>query len=267
MKTSGQASQFRWYQVRLRVALLLLTLIGVALGAWTAYLRPYLDQALLLADIRNRGGVYESRPAPSWLRLLMDERDAQNVTLVNIADTDPSQSMLQRISHLWALEILVLGGETITDDKLQYVPDCDSLQAVILDSTKVSDAALAQFRAARPGVHISRCDRRATRQNPGNFSFGTVDCNPSPPSPVRARLPQEYYAEVTEARIYHPRTVIAFINSAPGRLTGNMATSRNIAEQFKRLADMHRLHALRVDQPFSDEQWIDMLQSCQVYRA
>ena len=56
-KSCGQAPRYRWYQVRLRTGLLGLTLIAVALGFWSTYVRPYLAQAELRDDTRNWAAV------------------------------------------------------------------------------------------------------------------------------------------------------------------------------------------------------------------
>ena len=47
--------------------------------------------------------------------------NCQDLTLINLADLDPGKQLLERIAELPQLEVLILGGQTITDEPLRHV--------------------------------------------------------------------------------------------------------------------------------------------------
>lgn len=225
--------KLRWYQLRLRSIAMGVTLIAIGLASWAAFVRPYLEQSAIRAAIRRAGGTFESEGGPALLQELLGEDTCQNLTLVNLADIDPKPGLLVGVSSLPRLEVLVLGGVSITDESLRNIPACESLQAVILDSTLVSEAALESVRAARPDVYFARCDRRSAQ----NWTHvGTEQT--SPPAFLAKRLPAEYF-----------RVAVAFTDGIPFRDAGE---SREQA-----VMTMHHLRHVRLVQ--SDSHSDDMI--------
>ncbi len=194
-KPTAPTTSPRWYQVRLRSLLIGVSTIAIVLAVFAVYIRPYLAQTSFRAQITATGGTVETRPGPSWLQAVLGKDKCQDITLVNLGDIDPDEQLLARVSALPELEILVLGGEGITDDSLRYVPTCETLQGVIFDSTYVTEAALDRLRAQRPGVYIGRCDRRIAddlRTAAGHIVYDqTVEGNP--PDHIKQRLHAGYF--------------------------------------------------------------------------
>ncbi len=227
----------RWYQVRLHVALLGVTLIAVALAFWSAQVRPYLFQFELKRQVTSAGGTLEARPGPNWLQPLLGEENCQDITLLNLADAKVNDQLLQAVARLPQLEVLILGGQQINDDSLRFIPQCKSLQGVILDSTCVSQEALDRLRAARPGLHVNRCDRQAMLTwNPDvgipmpRYAIDTITSDPPPPASLKNRLLATWFQEVT--------AIVRTESQA-----GSPPAKRTAVDT---LQTMHRLHTLKI---------------------
>src|SRR5262245_55767647 len=134
----------RWFQYSLRTLLGVVTLaVGLTMG-WRSYIEPYQRQRRTLQLIEQLGGTYQTAEAPRWLRRLNGE-DFQNITVVNLADCDRPDDYIDAVAALPALETLVVGGLAFTDDHLRRLGRSATLRNLVLDSTGVSDEAIAKL--------------------------------------------------------------------------------------------------------------------------
>lgn len=74
---------------------------------------------------------------------------------LRLANNDISDAGVQRLAKLGALRELNLYGNTnVTDASVDVFLEMDALEEVFLWQTSVTEAALAQLRAARPGLRV-----------------------------------------------------------------------------------------------------------------
>src|SRR5437016_6783199 len=161
-KQSGHRlkSRRRWYQFSLWTLLIVVTLAAAAafLGRW--YTEPFHRQRLAMAAIEKAAGSYETVAAgPTWLRRIVGEGFFQNVTLVNVADCDDPALYFDHVAALPALETLVVGGDSFTDDHLGRLHGLRTLRGLVLDCTNVSDAGLSSLHEALPDLEVYRSQR------------------------------------------------------------------------------------------------------------
>jgi hypothetical protein len=150
----------RWFQFGLGTLLVLVTLCGVLLAAWRAYLAPYRAQRETMALIERLKGSYQTQEAPSWANRL-SLTPAHNVVLVNLADGDQPAEYIDAVSRLPCLETLVVGGLAFGDEHLARLHKLSTLRWLVLDSTSVTDAGEDALRQALPHVFVHDSERRA----------------------------------------------------------------------------------------------------------
>jgi hypothetical protein len=156
----AKRSKRRFVQFSLRGALLAITVIALGLVAWRIYMQPYRDQQNLMHRIEALGGRYTTETGgPAWLRKLLGDGHFQEITLADVANANPAD-YLEAIIHLPRLETLVVGGEEFTDAELARLARLKSLRAVVLDSTDVTDEAIAALRNDLPDLIVHRSQRR-----------------------------------------------------------------------------------------------------------
>jgi hypothetical protein len=156
----ASADRRRWYQFRLRTLLLAVTAAAVAAEAYRTYLEPYAQQRRAMEVIAELHGTYQSSGPTAWQRRLFGE-DHQNLVLVNLANSDDPDRYVPYIARLPAIEALVVGGEEFGDSHLRRLSGLSTLGALVLDSTSVTDEALAAWRERLPEVDVYRSQRRA----------------------------------------------------------------------------------------------------------
>src|SRR5438552_3520089 len=149
----------RWYQFTLRAVLVLILLVGVLLAGWRMYLAPYQAQADAIERIQRFGGTYQADGAAAWMNRLAGF-ELRNVKLMNLADCDRPDEYLDDIRRLPHLECLIVGGAAFSDDRLGQLEPLTSLRVLVLDSTTVSEDAIAAIREALPELQVYRSDRR-----------------------------------------------------------------------------------------------------------
>src|SRR5947209_4191745 len=132
----------RWYQFRLRTLLAGMAVIGVLLLAARWYVEPFRHQRNTMELIQSLGGSYETSPPQKWQAWYFGG-DYQNLIHVNLADCDQTDRFVAAVAGLPRLETLVVGGESFGDEQLQQLRQLSSLHVLMLDSTSVSDDALA----------------------------------------------------------------------------------------------------------------------------
>jgi hypothetical protein len=152
----------RWFQFRLRTLLAVVALCAVAAFAWRtlADAFPYREQRRTAALVEELGGRYETAEASAWHRRLFGG-DLRNLVLVDLADIDAPERYIEAVARLPELETLVVGGEAFTDEHLGKLRGTASLRHLVLDSTSVSDEAVAALRSAQAKVEVHFSERRA----------------------------------------------------------------------------------------------------------
>jgi hypothetical protein len=148
MVEPGKQPRRRWFQFSLRTLFVLMTVVVGALVVWRSYLQPYRQQRQTMALVRDLGGSFKTTAAEGWQRLLFGE-DFQNVVLANLSDSDEVNQFIEPVVALPRLEALAVGGWSFTDKHLARLRDAPALRYLVLDSTAATDAAIAEFRAAR----------------------------------------------------------------------------------------------------------------------
>ncbi len=176
----------RWLQFSVRSLVLLTLLCAAGAYAWRSYLEPYRQQRQTMALIEGLGGSYQTSEASAWLRGIYGG-DFQNVVLVNLADGDDPAAYLPAIAALPKLETLVVGGPTFGDEELRALEPIAALRNLVLDSTNVTDDALASLASTRPEVATYRSDRRTmARLQARGARVQAAD--PTAPAKLRERL-------------------------------------------------------------------------------
>ena len=138
----------RWLQFRLRSLLWLLAAAAAMLVAWRAFVEPYRRQHQTAQLIKKLGGRIESVPPPRWLPQF--GHNLEKIVLIDVADRDDPAEYLEAVAVLPALETLVVGGPQFGDQQLRRLHGLETLRGLVLDSTEVTDAGLAEIQAALP---------------------------------------------------------------------------------------------------------------------
>lgn len=153
----------RWYQFSLRAVFVLVTFfVGLAVVA-RLVLAPYREQQATMRLIERLGGSYQSEAETTWLRFILGSQ-FQNVTLVNLADCDEPEAYLDAIGRLPRVRTVVVGGETFGDKHLARVAKISSLEGLVLDTTAVTDAAIADLRQTRQNLEVYKGQRRLCKE-------------------------------------------------------------------------------------------------------
>ncbi len=192
----------RWYQFSLRTLLLGVTLIVGLLVAWRAYLEPYRRQRETMSLIEALGGSYETGEATAWQRRLFGG-DFQNLTLVNLADHDDSRGFLADIERLPCLEVLAVGGPAFGDEQAGRLKSLATLRHLVLDSTEVSPAGLADLRRRLPELKVHFSQRRAIVAVQA-WGARVETRKQSPPAELDGHLPEGFFEEATSLEVRNP---------------------------------------------------------------
>ncbi len=232
----------RWLQIRLRTLFLLVALVAVAAATWRAYVEPFRRQRQAMAAIENAGGTCQTAAAgPAWLRGLFGEESFQNITLVNVADGDDPAAYVDHVAALPALEMLIVGGLTFTDEHLGRFHRLTSLRGLVLDSTGVSDSGLAALREALPEAEIYESQRRAiaaARVARLRTRLG------EPPARLRPLLSREWVEEAVMVALEYRAVDADLAHLRP------LVTLEELEASFTQVSDaglahLDRIHALR----------------------
>ncbi len=185
-------SRRRWLQFRLRTLLVVTALCAVGAFVWRTLsdALPYREQRRTMALVEKLGGSYQTAEASSWHRRLFG-RDLQNLALVNLADCNVPEQYIDALASLPEVETLVVGGEAFSDQHLGRLHGAASLRHLVLDSTAVSDEAVAELRTARPMVEVYFSERRAIAAL-RRFAY-ISERKADVPAPLRARVGEEFF--------------------------------------------------------------------------
>jgi hypothetical protein len=149
----------RRFQFRLRTLLILMGLLGVLLATLRAYLVPYHEQRATMALVERLNGSCQTRGATTWAsRFTLTP--SYNVVLANLADCDQPAEYIDAIARLPSLETLVVGGAAFGDDQLAALRKLTTLRWLVLDSTRVTPAAVEALRESLPHLHIHESEHR-----------------------------------------------------------------------------------------------------------
>jgi hypothetical protein len=183
----------RWFQFSLRT-LLIFTLICAIACAWLARRieQKRRERAAVDAILQLKGSVvlydYElndsgdivggEMPQPAWLRRFFGDDCFRSVALVHFSYEDVTRSHLdyitpladlrylydheahakdsdlEKLENLQELQLLDLGGTSITDAGLQHLKGLAQLQTLELSNTKVTDAGVKVLQKALPNCNI-----------------------------------------------------------------------------------------------------------------
>ncbi len=156
-------SRRRWYQFGLRAVFGLVTLfVGLAVLA-RFVLAPYREQQDTMQLIERLGGSYQSEAEATWLRFVLGSQ-FQNITLVNLADCDEPEVYLEQIGRLPRVRTIVVGGETFADEHLSRLAQIPTLEGMVLDTTAVTDEAIADLRLERLTLEVYKGQRRLCKE-------------------------------------------------------------------------------------------------------
>ena len=145
---------------RLRSLLLIITIVGVALGWWIDHVTKKRDAIRALNALNSgravvqyssgSGGLTSARPTiPPWLTWLGDalgEECFGEVVKVNLDSTAVTDEDLNNLKRLPSVTDLWLRGTPgITDEGLSTVASCANLRSLYISGSSVSDRGLAHL--------------------------------------------------------------------------------------------------------------------------
>lgn len=186
----------------------------VAAGAlfWRTSVEPYRRERRLMERIEELGGAYQTTAADRWVQWLHGA-DYQHLKLVNLADCDDPDAFIDDVAALPAIETLLVGGPAFQDSHLRRLHDLSTLTGLVLDSTSVTDDALAAVRQARPALEVYRSERRAIR---ALYVYGDVLTVPSSvQSPLCEAVGDTWYQEAKRFSGYSGRQGVRPIDARP----------------------------------------------------
>src|SRR5262249_17956635 len=136
-----------------------MTVIVVLLAVWRNEVEPYRKQSALVEFISSLGGSFTTAEGDPWQLWLLGDNFV-NVVSVDLSEASDPDAYLPRVVPLPRLATLTVGGEEFGDEQLARL-DVKPLRHLVLDTTSVSEAALAAWQKRRPRVEVSRTGRRA----------------------------------------------------------------------------------------------------------
>src|SRR6187549_2092966 len=127
----------------IKMLLIITTVVAVFAACWTNVLATYWYQERVAARlIRLKAKVKYSAPVGTLGRLveISGARDVIELDMsdLNISDLNDT-TLVETVSAFPRLQILLLGGLSISDPELQTLPVPVSLKLLILDTTKCTD--------------------------------------------------------------------------------------------------------------------------------
>lgn len=140
--------------------LALIALVAAVLALWRVCVEPWRRQREAMAAILACGGTVQTSPATAWQRWLFG-RDYQNIQQVDLADCDDPDAYIPHLIGLPHLEVLVVGGLSVSDHHIARLRSSRSLKWLVLDSTMVTGEALAELQKNLPDLRVVRSPRRA----------------------------------------------------------------------------------------------------------
>lgn len=141
----------RRFQFSLFSLVAFVTVVCTGLG-WLAYERQKVQERIAaIAAVKDSGGnvFYDlSRPfRPHWLRPLLGDNSAGEVTGVSFEGTKISDAELAHITSFTKLEYLFVNNTRITDAGLTHMTGLRELRQLSLEGTQVTDEGLKQLSA------------------------------------------------------------------------------------------------------------------------
>jgi hypothetical protein len=194
----------RCFQLSLRTLLAVMTLAASLGGAWRWYLESYRAQERAIAAIERAGGhVQTTVTVPRWVCRAYNEESLQNVVLVNVADCDDPAAYVDQVASLPRIETLVVDGKRFTDGPLRRLHRLVSLRGLVLDTTSISDDALAALTKVLPRLEVYRSQRRAIAalERAGDLHRQQNAAH----SRLRELVGKEWFAEATSIDFSHAR--------------------------------------------------------------
>jgi hypothetical protein len=138
----------RWFQFSLRTLLLFVTLSAIPCSWLAVKLREVKREEAAAAALEKAGVTVkwdESAPGPAWLRSVLGEhffRHAIRVWLGGNAVTDSKLEQLDAMNHLQGL---ALYGQYVNDASLEHLQGLHELKELDISETQVTDAGLAMI--------------------------------------------------------------------------------------------------------------------------
>ena len=163
------AHRFHWrrlFQYRLRTLLILTTIIAVALGWWSHKARQQREAVAALEKVGARitydtslPGTGEMIAPPQWPQWLLNNVGVDyfaSVEELSLSNTQATDTALEHLKHLTALQRLWLYNTQVTDSGLEHIKGLTALQELNLTYTQVTDAGIARLQKALPNCKIER---------------------------------------------------------------------------------------------------------------
>jgi len=120
---------------------------AIACGLRVAF--PLYRQRMAIDEIERVGGtVLQSKTVPAWLQKVFgEERTAwmNQVTEVDLHDSDASDSTLTLLVDMTALEEVDVDGTKVTDVGVATLSSIASLKTISLSRTQIGDTGLASL--------------------------------------------------------------------------------------------------------------------------
>jgi len=141
--------------------LAVVTLACAVLFGWRMLIRPYQVQRQWMNKFSRIGATCQTRAGGNpLLRIVMGDELFQDIIQLDVSDCDDPNLYLAQVERLPHLSTLTVGGSEFTDNHLQRLRELDSLRVLALDSTSVSDEAIALLKPQLPSLTVHRSYRR-----------------------------------------------------------------------------------------------------------
>jgi hypothetical protein len=204
----------RWMKF-VAVSLWMVTAGMMLSSIWYVVFQPYRRQQQTAKLVATLGGRVVMDEAPWWIPRFGN--DLKKIVLIDVADHDGPADYLEAVTALPELETLVVGGPQFGDEQLRRLFGLLTLRGVVLDSTEVTDAGLAEIHQALPALEVHRSPRRAIRAAEraianvwGSVMVSLIDKKPSiqPLPPLAAVVGPEYFDDLTACQLYSDAQIL-----------------------------------------------------------
>ena len=164
--------------------------------------------------------------------------DAVNV---DFGDEEYPSKVVDRFRGMINLKVLVVGGPRYTDRHLREIAKLPALRSLVLDSTDITDDAIAQLQRERPELAIYRSQRWAIEQIESLAFEPIIETQPADvPPELRELLGDRYFQEAVRVTFRSddetgPRDKIQSEELAPLRM---LRTATHVDLAYTRINDI-----------------------------
>ena len=213
-------------------------------------MRPYQVEHRLSTELaKSHRLLIKTRTVGSTLlRGVFGDSFFQRIVHISVLDGRWEDHSLETIARMPHLQSLLISSRTFKDEDLHQLSRCQSLRALVLDSTMVTHAGVEQLRSVKPDLWCHRSQRLVIRDLRQWMQLTTTKL--AVPEEFQQWLPTEYFQRVISAKVSGHNVHNAWL-----RKLQNIDTLQQLIFFRTNIADNQLVHLARL--PNLRRLWLD----------